>query len=70
MKKNRLFLQNDDKNRSENVMIVDLLRNDLSRLALKNSVKVNQLFEIISLPSVYQMISEIEAKLPLKNQLV
>ncbi|GAA8367701.1 bifunctional anthranilate synthase component I family protein/aminotransferase class IV [Helicobacter pylori] len=67
--KNRLFLQNDDKNRSENVMIVDLLRNDLSRLALKNSVKVNQLFEIISLPSVYQMISEIEAQLPLKTSL-
>ncbi|AFI06406.1 bifunctional chorismate-binding protein/class IV aminotransferase [Helicobacter cetorum] len=67
--KNKLFLQNDSKNRSENVMIVDLLRNDLSQIALKNSVKVNQLFEIIALPSVYQMVSEIQAQMPLKTSL-
>ncbi|UTH14305.1 chorismate-binding protein [Macrococcus equipercicus] len=52
------------KDRAENVMIVDLLRNDLSRIALKNTVTVSSLFEITAYPTVYQMTSTIEAVLP------
>ncbi len=48
-----------EKERSENVMIVDLVRNDLSRLALKDSVQVEELFGIYSFPTVHQMISTI-----------
>lgn len=51
-----------EKNRAENVMIVDLIRNDLSRIALPHSVKVSRLFEIQALPHVWQMTSHIEAQ--------
>ena len=54
---NREFLKNDEKNRSENVMIVDLLRNDLSKIA--HEVEVSKLFEVLSYPTLHQMISEI-----------
>ena len=54
---NREFLKNDEKNRSENVMIVDLLRNDLSKIA--HEVDVSKLFEVLSYPTLHQMISEI-----------
>ncbi len=54
----------DSKNRSENVMIVDLLRNDLSRIALQGSVCVKELFTIRTYPTLHQMVSAIEAKLP------
>lgn len=57
------FLQNDIKNRSENVMIVDLLRNDLSKIAQKGSVKVPQLFQIHTFPTLFQMTSTITATL-------
>lgn len=56
-------LRNDPKERSENVMIVDLVRNDLSRLAQKNSVKVDELFGIYSFETVHQMISTISCTL-------
>lgn len=56
-------LRNDPKERSENVMIVDLVRNDLSRLAQKNSVNVDELFGIYSFETVHQMISTISCKL-------
>lgn len=56
-------LIHSDKEKSENVMIVDLVRNDLSRIALKNSVKVKELFGIYSFPSVHQMISSIQAEI-------
>ncbi|PAF43507.1 bifunctional anthranilate synthase component I family protein/class IV aminotransferase [Helicobacter sp. 11S02629-2] len=55
------YLKNDIKNRSENVMITDLLRNDLSKVA--REVKVTKLFAITSFKSLHQMISVIEAKL-------
>ncbi|PAF41492.1 bifunctional anthranilate synthase component I family protein/class IV aminotransferase [Helicobacter sp. 11S03491-1] len=62
--KNQEFLKNDIKNRSENVMIVDLLRNDLSKIALKGSVKVSKLFEIHTYPTLHQMVSEVKANIP------
>tara|TARA_B110000977_G_scaffold189433_1_gene258926 strand:+ start:1371 stop:2663 length:1293 start_codon:yes stop_codon:yes gene_type:complete len=56
-------LLKDQKERSENVMIVDLVRNDLSRIAAKNSVKVDELFGIYSFEQVHQMISTISCEL-------
>lgn len=61
--KRREFLYNDVKNRAENIMIVDLLRNDLGRIAETGTVKVDKLFEIEEHPTVFQMTSEISAKL-------
>ncbi|MBK9440708.1 MAG: aminodeoxychorismate synthase component I [Comamonadaceae bacterium] len=49
------------KERAENVMIVDLLRNDLSRIALPHSVTVPTLFQVQSLPTVHQMVSDVTA---------
>ena len=56
-------LLNDPKERSENVMIVDIVRNDLSRTAKKGSVKVDELFGIYSFPQVHQMISTVSSEL-------
>lgn len=50
------------KERSENVMIVDLVRNDLSRIAQRGSVQVDELFGIYTLPNVHQMISTISCR--------
>lgn len=55
-------LYNDQKERSENVMIVDLVRNDLSRIAKKNSVHVDELFGIYTFDQVHQMISTISCE--------
>ena len=55
-------LYNDPKERAENVMIVDLVRNDLSRTAKKGSVKVDELFGIYEFSQVFQMISTITSK--------
>lgn len=55
-------LQNDPKEISENVMIVDLVRNDLSKIAEPKSVKVEELCKIYSFQQVHQMISTISAK--------
>ena len=52
-------LRNDPKERSENVMIVDLVRNDLSRVAERGSVRVDELFGVYSFKTVHHMISSI-----------
>ena len=52
-------LVSDPKERAENVMIVDLVRNDLSKIATKNSVQVEELCQIYSFETVHQMISRI-----------
>ncbi|CAB3639098.1 aminodeoxychorismate synthase component I [Paraburkholderia rhynchosiae] len=57
------FLGSDPKNRAENVMIVDLLRNDLSRVAKTGSVKVPALFSVEPYASVWQMTSTVQAAL-------
>ena len=57
-------LRSSAKERAENVMIVDLLRNDLGRIAQIGSVSVPALFELQALPSVWQMTSDVRAQLP------
>ena len=49
----------DEKERSENIMIVDLVRNDLSKLAVKGSVRVDELCKVYTFKQVHQMISTI-----------
>lgn len=56
-------LSNNAKEQAENVMIVDLVRNDLTKSALKGSVKVEELFGIYTFPQVHQMISTISCEL-------
>ena len=55
-------LRTSAKERAENLMIVDLLRNDLSRVAEVGSVRVPDLFELHALPTVWQMTSTITAR--------
>lgn len=55
------FLRESLKNRSENIMIVDMIRNDLGKIADPGSVSANPLFEIESYPSVVQMTSTVSA---------
>ena len=56
-------LLESEKERAENVMIVDLVRNDLSRVAQPNSVKVDELFGLHTFSTVHQMISTISCQL-------
>ncbi|MBC7993161.1 MAG: aminodeoxychorismate synthase component I [Rhizobacter sp.] len=59
----REALQASVKDRAENLMIVDLMRNDLGRVAQVGSVKVDALFEAEAHPSVWQLVSTIRARL-------
>ena len=59
----KIQLQNDPKEQSENIMVVDLVRNDLSRTAARGTVKVDELMGIYSFFQVHQMISTISSEL-------
>jgi para-aminobenzoate synthetase / 4-amino-4-deoxychorismate lyase len=57
------WLHNDSKNRSENVMIVDLMRNDLGRLCEYGTVQVEKLFEVEKYETLFQMVSQVSGTL-------
>ena len=56
-------LLHSPKDRSENVMVVDLVRNDLARVCEEGTVKVDELYGIYSFPQVHQLISTVSGKL-------
>ncbi len=56
-------LASDEKQRAENLMIVDLMRNDLARLSVAGSVEVPELFSVETYPTLHQMVSRITARL-------
>jgi para-aminobenzoate synthetase/4-amino-4-deoxychorismate lyase len=60
----RRLLRSSSKEQAENLMIVDLLRNDLGRVAEVGSVAVDELFALERYPTVWQMTSEISARVP------
>jgi para-aminobenzoate synthetase component 1 len=62
-KQSRKKLAESKKDQSENVMVVDLVRNDLSRVCSRGTVKVDELYGIYSFPQVYQMISTVSGEL-------
>lgn len=59
----KMELKQSAKDRSENVMVVDMVRNDLSRICEEGTVKVDELFGVYTYPQVHQMISTISGKL-------
>ena len=59
----KMELFGSSKDRSENVMIVDLVRNDLSKICLEGTVKADELYKIYSFPQVHQMISTVSGEL-------
>lgn len=56
-------LENSEKDKAENSMIVDLMRNDIGRLSEYDTVEVNRVFEIEKYETLYQMVTEIRARL-------
>ncbi|MEH7177607.1 aminodeoxychorismate synthase component I [Neobacillus vireti] len=67
---NATWLYHSEKNRAENLMIVDLLRNDLGMIAESGTVNVEKIFEIEQYPTVHQMTSTISAKVSETTHLV
>ncbi len=63
----RQRLAGSEKDRAENVMIVDLVRNDLSRIAEIGSVRVSRLLDVLAAPGVWHLVSSVEARLPAKT---
>ena len=61
--RSRRDLENSDKERAENIIVVDLVRNDLSRICVQGSVKVDELCAVYSFPNVHQMISTVSGEL-------
>ncbi|WP_460611684.1 aminodeoxychorismate synthase component I [Hymenobacter seoulensis] len=66
----RLTLLQDEKERAENLMIVDLVRNDLARVALTGTVQVPELFGLYPFRHVWQMISTVQAQVRPEADLV
>ena len=60
---NRLALLNSEKERAENMMIVDLVRNDLAKVSKTGSTTVEEMFGIYAFPKVFQMISTVRSVL-------
>ena len=56
---NRQLLLSNPKERAENIMVVDLVRNDLAKICVEGTVQVDELMGIYSFPQVYQMISAV-----------
>ncbi len=65
--RNRVLLQENKKERSENVMVVDLVRNDLSTICDEGTVRVEELYGVYTFPQVHQMISTISGILPVNK---
>lgn len=63
-------LQNSQKEKSENVMVVDLVRNDMSKVCNPGSVTVNELFKVDVFPQVHQLISTITGSLKPNTELI
>ncbi|NHB69638.1 aminodeoxychorismate synthase component I [Perlabentimonas gracilis] len=63
-------LKNDPKERAENIMIVDLVRNDLSRVAQRGSVTVDELCGVYPFPQVHQLISTVSCNLNANSDIV
>ncbi len=57
------YLIESEKEKSENVMVVDLVRNDLSRICKPGTVQVDELFAVYSFPQVHQMISTVSGEM-------
>ena len=63
---NKLLLLSSEKEKNENIMIVDLARNDLSAIAKRNSVVVSKMYDVKTYKQVHQMVSTVECKVGLE----
>ncbi len=61
--KSKELLLNSKKDRAENVMVVDLVRNDLAKICVEGTVKADELYGVYSFPQVHQMISTVSGEL-------